>query len=84
MEKLSLNKFQDAKLETNQMSYINAGLYPGECTGGGVSWRRYQIGSDIIEVTKSWSSDEMTGYTCNPVSYYGMQQTSVLTHTGGC
>jgi natural product precursor len=53
MEKLSLEKFKDSKLESKSMSFVSGG---DTCTGGGFC---NQWNADFTEVvgTVSWDSD---------------------------
>lgn len=63
MEKLSLDKFQDVKLDNNQLSYIHAG---DTCTGGGGG--RTCIG--IVQVDYDYDSDSVDD--CGNTSYNGL------------
>ena len=82
MEKLGLDKFQDVKLDNEQMSYV----YAGACTGGGGRWYRYQVNSIVYEVMVSWDSDETSDHEgcllCGgDITYYGYVREIKKTYT---
>lgn len=63
MEKLSLEKFMDVKLESEQMEFVHAG---DSCTGGGVSTTDYGNG---VHVDTSYESDCILAN--GRIEYYG-------------
>ena len=57
MEKLSLEKFQDAKLDNKQLSFVHAG---DSCTGGGTGICKTTSG----ELVEAPGSGSCTMYLC--------------------
>lgn len=68
MERLSLGKFEDRKLEKKQMHYIHA----GSCTGGGTQFFWTSGDNPRLWKTISWDSDESNG---SHTMYAGMSTT---------
>lgn len=78
MEKLSLDKFQDVKLENKQLSFIHAG---DTCTGGGGGRNTYNIelSNGCFCMIQDYSYDSDSVDECGNTSYTGW-----CSETTGC